>query len=149
MTALSTVTPAAAHVGIDPRGPRFGAAVTTVVLSLALLLASPVLLAAQAVVFAVGALAGPSRQPYGLLYRHLVRPRLGPPQHLESPAGPRFAQACGLAFALVGLIGFGVGAAWLGLVATGFALAAAFLNAAFDFCLGCEIYLRMARLRGR
>ncbi len=150
MTVLSTVSPnAAAHAGIDPRGPRFGAAITTVVLAVALVLASPVLLAVQAVVFAVGALAGPSRQPYGLLYRHLVRPRLGPPQHLESPAGPQFAQACGLAFALVGLLGFGVGAAWLALVATGLALSASFLNAAFDFCLGCEIYLRLARFRGR
>jgi hypothetical protein len=37
----------------------------------------------------------------------------------------------------------------LGVVATAFALGAAFLNAAFDFCLGCEVHLRLARLLGR
>ena len=133
--------------GIDPRGPRFGAAVTTVVLSVALVLASPLVLAAQAVVFAIGALAGPARQPYGVLFARFVRPRLSAPGHLEDPAAPRFAQACGLAFSLVGLLGFALGATWLALAATGMALAAAFLNAAFDFCLGCEIYVRLARLR--
>jgi hypothetical protein len=133
--------------GLDPRGPRFGAAITTVVLAAALVLASPVLLAIQAVVFAVGALAGPARQPYGLLFRHLVRPRLAPPDHLEDPAAPRFAQACGLAFSLVGLAGFALGLPWLALGAVAAALAAAFLNAAFDFCIGCELYLRAQRLR--
>ncbi|HEX6887833.1 MAG TPA: DUF4395 domain-containing protein [Candidatus Nanopelagicales bacterium] len=133
--------------GLDPRGPRFGAAITTIVLAAALVLASPVLLALQAVVFAIGAIAGPARQPYGLVFKHLVRPRLAPPTHLEDPAAPRFAQACGLAFSLVGLLGFAVGVQWLALGAIGFALAAAFLNAAFDFCIGCELYLRAQRLR--
>ena len=152
MTTLSSsstypTTRASRPTGIDPRGPRFGAAITTVVLSVALVLASPLVLAAQAVVFAIGALAGPARQPYGIVFARLVRPRLSPPDHLEDPAAPRFAQACGLAFSLVGLAGFALGATWLALAATGMALAAAFLNAAFDFCLGCEIYLRLARLR--
>lgn len=142
-SAPSELRPAA---GIDPRGPRFGAAVSAVVLSATLVLASPVLLAAQAVVFGIGALAGPARQPYGLLFKHLVRPRLAPPEYLEDPAAPRFAQLCGLVFSVVGLVGFALGAQWLALAATGFALAAAFLNAAFDFCIGCEIYLRAQRL---
>ncbi len=147
-TAPATaVHPAPPAGGIDPRGPRFGAGVTTVVLSAALVLASPVLLALQAVVFAIGALAGPAQQPYGLLFKRFVRPRLAAPTHLEHPAAPRFAQACGLAFSLVGLLGFAVGWQWLALGATAFALAAAFLNAAFDFCIGCEIYLRAQRLR--
>ncbi len=145
-TAASTSAPAA-PAGIDPRGPRFGAAITTVVLSAALLLASPVLLAIQALVFAVGVIAGPARQPYGLLFKRVLRPRLSAPDHLEDPAAPRFAQACGLAFSLVGLLGFALGASWLALGAIALALAAAFLNAAFDFCLGCEIYLRAQRLR--
>jgi hypothetical protein len=135
--------------GIDPRGPRFGAAITTVVLSVALVLASPVLLALQAAVFAIGAFAGPSRQPYGLLFKRLVRPRLAAPDYLEDPAAPRFAQLCGLAFSIIALAGFAVGAPWLALAATGLALGAAFLNAAFDFCIGCEIYLRSQRLRRR
>lgn len=143
LTSPATDRPA----GIDPRGPRFGAAFTTVVLAGALVLASPVLLALQAVVFAIGAFAGPARQPYGIVFKRLVRPRLTAPDHLEDPAAPRFAQACGLAFSLVGLLGFALGAQWLALGAIGFALAAAFLNAAFDFCVGCEIYLRAQRLR--
>lgn len=149
MTTLSTSSsPATTRAaGIDPRGPRFGAAITTAVLSAALVLASPVLLAVQALVFAIGVVAGPARQPYGLLFKHLVRPRLAPPGHLEDPAAPRFAQACGLAFSAVGLLGFAIGAQWLALAALAFALAAAFLNAVFDFCLGCEIYLRAQRLR--
>jgi hypothetical protein len=150
MTAVTPETApvaAARPTGLDPRGPRFGAAITTVVLAAALVLASPVLLAVQAVVFAIGTVAGPARQPYGLLFKHLVRPRLAPPAHLEDPAAPRFAQACGLAFSLVGLLGFAIGAPWLALGAIALALAAAFLNAAFDFCIGCELYLRARRLR--
>ena len=149
----STSTPSSVRTelrpaaGIDPRGPRFGAAITTVVLSVALVLASPVVLAVQAVVFAIGAFAGPSRQPYGLLFKHLVRPRLAAPEYLEDPAAPRFAQLCGLAFSTIGLVGFALGAQWLALAAIGLALGAAFLNAAFDFCIGCEIYLRAQRLR--
>ena len=99
-------------------------------------------------VFALGVTLGPARQPYAIVFRRLVRPRLAPPAHLEDPAAPRFAQACGLAFALVGLLGYVLGWTWLALGATGLALAASFLNAAFDFCVGCEIYLRIQRLRG-
>ena len=145
-TSTSARTELRPAAGIDPRGPRFGAAITTVVLSVALVLASPVVLAVQAVVFAIGAFAGPSRQPYGLLFKHLVRPRLAAPEYLEDPAAPRFAQLCGLAFSTIGLVGFALGAQWLALAAIGLALGAAFLNAAFDFCIGCEIYLRAQRL---
>ena len=136
-----------AATGIDPRGPRFGAAITSIVLAAALVLASPLLLALQAIVFAIGAIAGPARQPYALVFKRFVRPRLAAPSHVEDPAAPRFAQVCGLAFSMVGLLGFALGATWLALGAIGFALAAAFLNAAFDFCIGCEIYLRAQRLR--
>lgn len=129
---------------IDPRGPRFGAALTTVVLAVVLLTGSGLLLAAQAVVFALGAISI-TRQPYGVLYRHLVRPRLAPPTQLEDAAPPQFAQAVGLAFAVLGSTGYFAGAPTLGAIATGFALAAAFLNAAFGFCLGCEIYLLLPR----
>lgn len=148
-TSTSTRTELRPAAGIDPRGPRFGAAITTVVLSVALVLASPVLLAFQAAAFAIGTFAGPSRQPYGLLFKHLVRPRLAAPEYLEDPAAPRFAQLCGLTFSIIALAGFAVGALWLALAATGLALGAAFLNAAFDFCIGCEIYLRSQRLRGQ
>jgi len=131
---------------IDPRGPRFAAAVTTVVLALALVTGSPWLLALQAVVFAIGALRGVQSTPYAAVFRRFVRPRLAPPAELEDPRPPRFAQGLGLAFALAGLAGAAVGATPVFLVATGLALAAAFLNAAFGLCLGCEVYLIARRL---
>jgi hypothetical protein len=134
---------------IDPRGPRFAATLTTVVLAVVLITGSGWLLAAQAVVFAIGALAGLGRTPYGWLFRTFVRPRLDPPSELEDATPPRFAQGVGLVFALVGTVGYLSGATWLGLAATGCALAAAFLNAAFGYCLGCEGYLLLRRSQDR
>jgi hypothetical protein len=131
---------------IDVRGPRFGAAVTAVVLAVVLVTGSAWLLAWQTLAFALGAAGGVGRSPYGWVFRRLVRPRLGPPADFESPEPPRFAQAVGLVFAGVGLAGFAAGAEWLGLAATGAALAAAFLNAVFGYCLGCEMYLLLRRL---
>ncbi|MFD0280017.1 DUF4395 domain-containing protein [Kitasatospora sp. NPDC127111] len=134
---------------IDPRGPRFAAALTTLVLIAVLLSGSGPLLALQAVVFGLGAFGGPHRSPYGWLYRTLIRPRLAPPAETEDERPPRFAQAVGLVFATVGTLGFLTGVTWLGLLATAFALAAAFFNAAFGYCLGCEVYLLIRRAQGR
>jgi hypothetical protein len=131
---------------IDPRGPRFGAAVTTLVLAAVLLTGAVWLLALQAVVFALGAA---DRNPYGLVYKRVVRPRLGPPAELEDPAPPRFAQTVGLAFALVGVVAGLAGLTVLFYVAAAMALSAAFLNAAFGFCLGCEMYLIFRRATNR
>ena len=133
-------------MGIDPRGPRFAALITTVVLAVVLVTGSVWLLAAQAVVFAVGAGFGLRYSPYSVLYRKLVRPRLGPPAELEPEAPPRFAQAVGLVFAVIGVAGYAAGLSWLGMVATAAALAAAFLNAVFGFCLGCEMYVLIRRV---
>ncbi|TWG93978.1 uncharacterized protein DUF4395 [Nocardioides sp. J9] len=139
--------------GIDPRGPRFTAAVTFVIFAVALLLSdaqpavAAVLTGIQAVFFAIGAGLGVQKTPTGLVFRSLVRPRLTPPAELEDPAPPRFAQAVGLVFAVVATLGFATGAVLLGQVFAGFAIVAAFLNAAFAFCLGCEMYLLGLRLR--
>jgi hypothetical protein len=132
---------------IDSRGPRFTAAVTSVVLAIVLLTASGWLLLAQTLVFAVGALAGLRYHPYGLVYRHLVRPRLGPPTRTEAEAPPRFAQGVGMVFAAIGTAGFLAGVTSLGYLFAAFTLAAAFLNAAFDLCLGCQMYLLIQRIR--
>ncbi|MER6126271.1 DUF4395 domain-containing protein, partial [Streptomyces sp. NPDC001795] len=113
-------------VRLDPRGPRFAAVLTTLVLLLVLVTSSGVLLAAQAGVFALGAVLGLRWSPYGWLYLRLVRPRLGPPQELEDERPPRFAQAVGLGFAAVGAAGYLSGATWLGIAASAAALAAAF-----------------------
>jgi hypothetical protein len=129
---------------VDPRSPRFGAAVTTLVLALVLVTGSFWLLAAQAIVFAFGAYGAP---PYGLVFKRFIRPRLGPPGELEDAAPPRFAQGVGMIFAVAGLLGFAIGSTPLALGATAAALLAAFLNAAFGLCLGCEMYLLIRRLQ--
>ena len=130
---------------IDPRGPRFGAAITTLVLAATLVAipstAATVLLGIQTVVFALGAFVGLHAQPYGILYRKLVAPKLGKPTELEAVEPPRFAQLVGFLFAIVGLVALLTGADLVAIVAVGLALAAAFMNAAFNFCLGCEMYL--------
>ncbi|MBO0821451.1 MAG: DUF4395 domain-containing protein, partial [Nocardiopsaceae bacterium] len=126
---------------IDARGPRFGAAITTVVLAVVLVTSSGWLLLAQTLVFAIGALAGLRYAPYGLLYRYLVRPRLGPPSRTEAEAPPRFAQAVGLVIAGIGTVCFAAGAPVAGLVFAALAFVAAFANAVFDYCLGCQMYL--------
>jgi hypothetical protein len=131
----------AAPRSVDVRGPRFAAGLTAVVLAVALLLGSGLLVAVQAVVFAVGAFAGLRHAPYAVLFRLFVAPRLGPVREREPEAPPRFAQAVGLLFAVIGAAGYLLGAPVLGAVATGFALVAALLNAVTGFCLGCELYL--------
>ncbi len=138
---------------VDPRGPRFGAAVTTIALALALIFAGStfgtVLIAWQTLVFALGAIVGLQAQPYGIFFRSVIKPRLSPPAELEDAAPPRFAQAVGLAFLVVALVAALLGATVVATVAVAFALAAAFLNAAFGFCLGCEMYLLGQRLLHR
>jgi len=134
---------------IDPRGLRFAATVTAVVLALALLTGNVVVLALQAVVFAAGVLLGPRFSPYGLFYARVIRPRIGPPVETEDARPPRFAQGVGLAFALIGVIAELAGLGALAVVAIAFALVAAVLNAAFSFCLGCQVYLLGRRVIGR
>ncbi len=128
---------------IDPRGPRFAAWITTFVLAAVLLTSSAVLLAAQAVAFALGTTG---RNPYALFWKRFLKRT--PPVELEDARPPQFAQAVGLGFAAVGLVGFLGGAPLVGLVATAAALGAAFLNAAFGICLGCEMYLIIRRTKG-
>jgi hypothetical protein len=129
---------------VDPRGPRFTAWVTSVVLALVLVTGSWWLLAVQAVIFAVGAF-NLALNPYGLVYRKVVQPRLRPTEDREETAPLRFAQAVGFVFAAVGVAGYASGLTGLGVVATAAALIAAFLNAAFGFCLGCQMYLLIRR----
>lgn len=134
---------------IDPRGTRFSAAITSLVLALVILTtpgpAAGVLISLQTLVFAFGAILGPGSQPYGWLFKTLIRPRLGAPSHTEDALPPQFAQAVGLFFALAASVSMLF--AWtLGVwILAGFALFAAALNAIFGFCLGCEVYLRVRR----
>ncbi|MEO6472180.1 MAG: DUF4395 domain-containing protein, partial [Aeromicrobium sp.] len=127
---------------VDPRGLRFGAAITSVVLATSLVLpirVAVILLGLQAVIFAAGAFGSLQRAPYGLLFAKVVRPRIGAPQETEDSRPPRFAQLVGLIFLAIALLGFLSGATVVGYVATAFALIAALLNASVGFCLGCEM----------
>lgn len=139
---------------VDVRGPRFAAWVTTAVLVITLAVsvasapAAAAVLAVQAVVFAVGAVAGPRKHPYGRVFARVVAPRLGPGAEREPVAPLKFAQLVGLIFALAGVAAFAAGAFLVGVIATAAALVAAFLNAAFGICLGCQLYPLVARLRG-
>lgn len=138
---------------VDVRGPRFAAWVTTAVLLVTLIvaaaspLAAAVLLGVQAIVFGIGAIGGPRRHPYGRVFAGVVARRLGPVKDREPVAPLKFAQLVGLIFAVWGVAGFAGGAYLVGVIATAAALAAAFLNAAFGICLGCQLYPLVARLR--
>ena len=132
---------------IDARGPRFGAGITTLVLATALATNNVWVIGAQAIVFAIGAIKGPQFTPYAFIYKTLIKPRLKSETPAEDVRPPQFAQSVGLLFALTAIVGLTTGIDVLFTVAVAFALAAAFLNAAFNFCLGCEIYLLLLRAR--
>ncbi len=134
-------------IEIDARGPRFSAAITAIVLAVALVSGSIWVAVFQAIVFAIGAFKGPQFTPYAFIYRKLIKPRLKSPLRTEDVRPPQFAQSIGLAFAIVAIVGAATGSSVVFSVAVAAALAAAFLNAAFDFCLGCQVYLILTRLR--
>ena len=133
-------------VQIDARGARFSALITAIVFSVALLTQSSALILWQAAVFAIGAFRGPQFTPYALIFRTLVKPRLKSNPVFEDVRPPKFAQAVGLAFTIIALVGSVAGSAAVFSVAVAFALAAAFLNFAFNYCLGCQFYLLGVRI---
>ncbi len=152
--STTNITPeTTAPAQVDVRGPRFAAWITTAVLLAVLVvsafspLAAAILLAAQAIVFAIGAVRGPRQHPYGLIFANVVAPRLSPVSEREPVPPLKFAQLVGLIFAVVGVAGFAFGVPLLGVIATAFALFAAFLNAAFGICLGCQLYPLVHRVR--
>lgn len=130
---------------VDQRGMRFSAALTLVVLAVALVLENPYLVGFQVLMFALGVGLGPAKSPYGLLYRYVGR-KLIKPGEPEPEAPPRFAQGVGLAFTAVALLGYLLGATLFGAIMLALALIAAFLNAVFGLCLGCEAYVLLLRL---
>jgi hypothetical protein len=134
---------------IDVRGPRFSATITVIVLAIALATQNAWVLALQAVVFAIGAIRGPQFTPYAFIFKRVVKPRLRGEVVTEDSRPPQFAQSVGFIFALVGLLGAALGSSLVFGIAVGFALAAAFLNSVFNYCLGCEMYLLVLRIRTR
>jgi hypothetical protein len=134
---------------IDVRGPRFSATITVIVLAIALATQNAWVLALQAVVFAIGAIRGPQFTPYAFIFKRVVKPRLRGEVVTEDSRPPQFAQTVGFIFALLGLLGAAIGSSLVFGIAVGFALAAAFLNSVFNYCLGCEMYLLVLRIRTR
>ena len=134
---------------IDARGPRFGAVITSIVLAIALATNNVWVIVAQAIVFAIGAIKGPQFTPYAFIYKTFVKPCLKSETPAEDVRPPQFAQTVGLLFALAAIGGvlFSVNAVFT--IAVAIALGAAFLNAAFNFCLGCEVYLLLLRARSK
>ncbi len=149
--------------GIDPRGPRFGAGITGVLLLVVIALgfagaATPgatlaerasqpafILFAVITAIFAWGAFAGVQRHPYGLFFKKVVRPRLKPPTELEDPTPPTFAQGVGLFVTVIGVVLHLSGVPFGLVIAAAAAFIAAFLNSVFGYCLGCQIYLLLVR----
>jgi len=142
-------TPEVQKIYIDARGPRFAATITATVLAIALVTQNKWVLLAQGLIFLIGAVRGPQFTPYGLIFKNVVKPRLSKVGPTEDVRPPKFAQAVGFLFALVGSIGAFAGADLVFTIATGFALAAAFLNSAFNYCLGCEMYLLIVRFTSK
>lgn len=147
-------TARAASTGIDPRGPRFTAAITAALLLVVAVLgfggadlAAWLLLTALAALFAWGAVAGVRRHPFGLLFTRFVRPRLAPPAELEDPRPPTFAQGVGFAVTIAGVLLGAFGVELAVPIAASLAFVAAFLNAVFAYCLGCQLYLLLVRAR--
>lgn len=125
---------------IDPRGHRFGAGVSAILLIVAFLTSSPFLVAVVLLSIGVSAAFGLRYSVYGAIWRRIVRVAgLGPtePEH-EYP--PRFAQTLGSVALVLSLVAFLAGATTLGWV---FALAVAGLQtllAVTGYCLGCRLY---------
>lgn len=165
-----TTTPAPQPAGtVDPRAPRFGAAITSALLLIGVYLAAIgtsaqpglagrslgervvdpgfVVLLAVAILFA-WSLVSAKTHPFPAIFRRLVLPRVGPPSEWEDARPPRFAQGVGLFVVGVGLVLHLIGVPWALVIAGSAAFVAAFLNAVFNFCLGCEMYLLLARIRG-
>lgn len=130
---------------VDPRGIRFSAWLTTLVLAFSLTVGSAWLLFAQSLIFAVGAFSGLRWAPYGLIYQYVIARHLKPHTKNEPAAPAQFAQGVGFAMTAIAVIAAFSGFTTVGLIAATLALAATFANAAFGFCLGCELYLLIRR----
>ncbi len=133
---------------LDTRGVRFTAWMTSVILALGLVTESWRILAAQTALFALCAFIGLKLNPWGYVFRKAVAPRLEPadPDQREDSAPVRFSQGVGFVFALVAMVSYAAGWTTLGIAANSLALVAALLNAAFGYCLGCQMYLVLRRV---
>lgn len=144
---VTSSTPAA-PAPIDPRGPRFNQTVLAIALFGGFVLGAWPVAPVFAVVLFLGAAFGPRYGPFLRLFAAVIRPRLGPPTELEDPRPPRFAAAVGVVFLGAATIAFLAGASVVGWVLALVVAGLAGLSAATGICVGCELYLLVARRRG-
>jgi hypothetical protein len=133
---------------IDPRGPRFNQAILALGLVAGFVADWKPIVPAFAVVLLLGAAFGPRYGPFLRLYAEVVKPRLAPPTELEDPRPPRFAAAVGVAFLTAATIAFAGGAPTLGWALALVVAVLAGLSATTGVCVGCEMWLFVARRRG-
>ena len=101
-----------------------------------------------AVVLLLGAAFGPRYGPVLRFFIEVVKPRLGPPAEMEDPRPPRFAAAIGVLFLGAASLALLVGAAGVAWALALIVAALAGLAAVSGVCIGCELYLVLARRRG-
>jgi len=138
---MSSPRPVAGPRLIDPRGHRFGAAFSVVLLGVAFVIGQPVIVMLIALALGVSAWFGTRYsvlgRPWPLVRRVL---RIGPPAELESEFPPRFAQALGATFLGVATIAFLLGLTTLGWIVTAAVAGLQITLAATGYCLGCRLY---------
>jgi len=125
---------------IDPRGQRFGAGASCVVLAIAIALDQPILVAVVAVTLGVSSALGTRYFLFGRPWP-AIRSRLAPaaPAVPEPEVGPRFAQALGAVALVIGLAGLVAGSP-LGWIPVAIVVALQATLAVSGYCLGCRIY---------
>ena len=126
---------------IDPRGQRFGAALSAVTLILGLVLDQPLVAAVVGIALAVSAALGTQRFLFGRPWPFIRRTlRLGPPTTVEPELGPRFAQALGATLVVIAFVLLAAGIRpwfWVPILAVA---GLQTLLAVTGYCLGCRLY---------
>lgn len=95
--------------------------------------------------FIARVLTGPTLSPLGRFAVEVAAPRLGPARNTAGPP-KRFAQGIGVAFTVTASLLWLAGAPGAARVVVGMLAGAAFLEAAFGFCLGCRIFSLLMRV---
>lgn len=133
---------------IDPRGPRFNQAVLATALLVGFVFDWKPIVPIFAVVLLLGATLGPRYGPFLRLYAQVIKPRLAPPKELEDPRPPRFASTVGVLFLGTATVAFAAGSSTLGWALALVVAVLAGLSATTGICVGCEMWLFVARRRG-
>ena len=139
---------------LDPRGPRFGAGITSILMLVVIYLSldpaseglALAVMGFAVVMFSFGSLLGPARHPYSYLYKYTLRKFLMAPAYLEPATPVHFAQVIGLVITGLGLVLGLIGVDFALPIAAAAAFMAAFVNAVFAYCIGCQMYLGLKRL---